>query len=174
MDLKKIFSSISPPYLHLVICDTREFANWSVPWLDLEKRDIVARIIRGKKCSTAKDLFNEFSAALQFPYYFGENWDALDECITDLEWIPGNGYLFFISDADKILPNSDRDFHILIDLLQKAGKEWAESHETDQNFPRSPKCFHVVFHCQPAFEHKMIEKLVNVKAEFSKISINKN
>ena len=43
--------------------------------------------IRGKRCKTEKLFFNEISASLQFPYYFGENWAALDECLCDLEWI---------------------------------------------------------------------------------------
>lgn len=171
MDMNKVFSSISPPYLHLIISGTREFANWSLPWTDSKKRDIVARIVRGKKCSTVKDLFNEISAALQFPYYFGENWDALDECITDLEWIPGNGYLLFIPDADMVLTNSGRDFQIFVDVLQNAGKEWAESQENNPDFPRPSKPFHVIFHCQPAFEDKVLDRLVKANADFSKIPI---
>jgi hypothetical protein len=29
----------------------------------------------------------EFAASFQFPYYFGENWPAFDECINDLSWL---------------------------------------------------------------------------------------
>lgn len=43
--------------------------------------------IRGKRCTTEMQFFYEISASMQFPYYFGENWAALDECLCDLEWI---------------------------------------------------------------------------------------
>jgi len=172
MKSNKTFSSIFLPYLHLVICDAREFANWSAAWRYSEKENAVARTVRGKKCSTAKELFNEFGAALQFPYYFGENWDAFNDCITDLEWIPGNEYLLFIPNAEKVLANADRDFRIFIDLLHKAGKEWAESQEDHPDFPRPSKPFHVVFHCEPDSKNKLLNRLNEVNAEFSEITID--
>jgi RNAse (barnase) inhibitor barstar len=33
-------------------------------------------------------LFDELDRRLQFPDYFGGNWDALWECICDLSWLP--------------------------------------------------------------------------------------
>jgi hypothetical protein len=31
--------------------------------------------------------------SLRFPAYFGHNWDAFEELITDLSWAPARGYL---------------------------------------------------------------------------------
>lgn len=43
--------------------------------------------LRGERCQTDKLFFNEISASFQFPPYFGKNWNALNDCLTDLEWL---------------------------------------------------------------------------------------
>ena len=43
--------------------------------------------INGKLCLTLNDFFREVSSSMRFPYYFGWNWDAFSECITDLDWL---------------------------------------------------------------------------------------
>ncbi|MCA9353487.1 barstar family protein [Candidatus Nomurabacteria bacterium] len=37
--------------------------------------------------NSKKDLFRSYAEALRFPGYFGFNWDALDECLSDFHWI---------------------------------------------------------------------------------------
>ena len=37
--------------------------------------------------NTSHNVFAFYSKALSFPDYFGWNWDAFDECITDLSWL---------------------------------------------------------------------------------------
>ena len=34
------------------------------------------------------DLLEELAAELRFPDYFGSNWNALEECVRDLSWLP--------------------------------------------------------------------------------------
>lgn len=71
-----------------------------------KQRGRVNRIIRGKRCTTEKELFQEFAAALQFPYYFGENWDAFDECISDLNWLDAERCSIAITNCDQLLAES--------------------------------------------------------------------
>ncbi len=56
----------------------------------------VARVVRGGRCSDKRRLLQEFAAALQFPHYFGNNWDAFDECMNDLSWIKGSRLVLLI------------------------------------------------------------------------------
>lgn len=67
-------------------------------------------VIDGNKCKTLQSFFKEIANALNFPDYFGENLDALDEMISDLEWIEEKSIViiimnynsFLIDDSDKI------------------------------------------------------------------------
>ncbi|MEH2414393.1 MAG: barstar family protein [Nostoc sp.] len=40
----------------------------------------------GKKINSKETFLSKAAEAMQFPTYFGVNWDAFDECITDLTW----------------------------------------------------------------------------------------
>ena len=41
--------------------------------------------VDGRNCETKSSLFSEFAGRLNFPDYFGRNWDAFDECMQDLQ-----------------------------------------------------------------------------------------
>ncbi|WP_024802343.1 barstar family protein [Nocardia sp. BMG51109] len=65
----------------------------------------LVRELRGAKMRTTEGVFDEFAAAFQFPYYFGENKDAFDECLRDLADFVGSapGYAVLIRDSDQLL-----------------------------------------------------------------------
>ncbi|MFF0542703.1 barstar family protein [Nocardia thailandica] len=65
----------------------------------------VVRELRGDRMRTVAGLFDEFAAAFQFPYYFGANKDAFDECLRDLDDFVGEapGYVAAVRDADGLL-----------------------------------------------------------------------
>ena len=98
------------------------------------------RVIRGVKCETLDALFNEVGAALQFPDYFGENWDALDECITDLEWMPAEWYLIHVDQVECVLPDDPADFRIFLRILLDAGRAWQDPAMRGMaDFPEAPR-----------------------------------
>jgi hypothetical protein len=57
--------------------------------------------------------------------YFGHNWDALHDCLTDLAWLPAPGYTLLFTDADALLRRRSTDFRALLDVLADVGKTWA-------------------------------------------------
>jgi hypothetical protein len=68
-------------------------------------------------------LLQRIAAALQFPDWFGGNWDALEDCLTDLSWAPAAGYVLLFEDAGR-LPADDR--RILVDVLAAAASHWSQ------------------------------------------------
>jgi RNAse (barnase) inhibitor barstar len=97
--------------------------------------------VQGKKCKTSAGLFNEFARALEFPDYFGHNWDALEECLADLEWLPAKGYVVLIADAQSVIPDDDEEYETLLEVLSDAGEAWSKGQTADGR--RAP--FHVFF-----------------------------
>ncbi|ALA60981.1 barstar family protein [Nitrospira moscoviensis] len=99
------------------------------------------RRIEGKKCATPAGVFKEFARALDFPDYFGHNWDALEECLADLEWLPAKGYVVLITDAHHVIPDDEEEYETLLEVLSDAGEAWSKGHTADGR--RAP--FHVFF-----------------------------
>ena len=82
--------------------------------------------IRGNRCKTEEDFFYEISASFQFPWYFGENWAAFDECICDLEWLDFQQLFIVIDDFSLVFGGDKKMQDILIKYLGIAVDYWNE------------------------------------------------
>ncbi|WP_068469972.1 barstar family protein [Candidatus Protochlamydia phocaeensis] len=65
------------------------------------------------------ELFNLFSTQLEFPLYFGANWDALYDCLRDLNWILENEILIIHEDIPlKVAESEEKKYlELLLDVL---------------------------------------------------------
>lgn len=70
---------------------------------------------RGKEA-----LLKEIAAALEFPSWFGHNWDALEDCLSDLSWHDAAGYLLVFDQAEP-----GDELGVLIDVLRSSAEYWA-------------------------------------------------
>ena len=68
-------------------------------------------------------LMQRIAAALQFPDWFGGNWDALEDCLADLSWSKAGGHVLMFEGAAD-LPADERG--ILVDILASVAASWAE------------------------------------------------
>jgi RNAse (barnase) inhibitor barstar len=94
--------------------------------------DAIEDALRGSPLSLARialqdvteksALLRRIAARLGFPAWFGENWDALEDCLTDLSWLEGEGYVV-VFEGFQFLPADE--LGVLIDVVISAAEFWA-------------------------------------------------
>ena len=82
--------------------------------------------IEGKNIGRKEQLLNHVATALHFPKGFGHNWDALEECLTDLEWVDAEGYVIYYDHIDPLLEKHPDQFETLVEILRDAVASWKE------------------------------------------------
>jgi hypothetical protein len=73
--------------------------------------------------TTSAALLDALSTVLRFPDYFGQNWNALDECIRDLSWLPPGNVV--VSHTDLPLADDRASLSIYLRILRDAVENWA-------------------------------------------------
>jgi hypothetical protein len=82
----------------------------------------VTRILLAGAADKA-DLLARLARAMHFPAWFGGNWDALEDCLTDLSWHKADGHVLLIEGASSLKAD---DFGVLADVLSSSARYWAE------------------------------------------------
>ena len=88
----------------------------------VSRDDAVMEALSGSGLAVARvdlsaPVFDAFSSALSFPDWFGRNWDALEDCLTDLSWRPAAGHV--------ILLEGGAGPALLAEVLAAAAEFWA-------------------------------------------------
>jgi hypothetical protein len=68
-----------------------------------------------------------FAAAGQFPDWIGANWDALQDALQDLSWIPAAGYVVLIDGWDTFAGGRQAEAAVLRQVLVSAAAWWSDA-----------------------------------------------
>lgn len=78
-------------------------------------------------CADKHDLMQRIAVALAFPPTFGDNWDALADCLGDLGWLANaSGYAWLFDHAGDLRDAAENDFDTLCGVLDDACKRWKD------------------------------------------------
>ena len=118
------------PWLHSAVGDASEMVD-ALRHLE-DKGTLTVRVIRGGKAGTEPKFFDEIAAALQFAPEFGENWDALLDCLSDTHWLNVKALVACILDGAYLLQEASPDqrshcrevFEEAARRLNKAGRSF--------------------------------------------------
>ncbi len=75
-------------------------------------------------CLDKTEFLARIAAALGFPGWFGHNWDAFFDCLTDLSWRPALGYVLIIEHATELQASGPEVFDTALAILGDAATVW--------------------------------------------------
>ena len=154
---KKILCNITEPWIIPIEIDKDNFEQQLNEFKSDTTNQNLIFLLNGNKMKNVNSLFNEFAIVLQFPSYFGKNWNAFDECINDLDWFYGENYIIVINEAQNILINDKiEEIEIFFKICKNSCIEWSKPLDLDEEWGRSGKPFH--FLLQFENKHKTIFK----------------
>ena len=121
----------SPPLLQLLPL-SGEAGAYRVPethvvalWDAAEGLDFIAVRIDLSDCTEAYALLVRVAQALKFPDWFGYNWDALADCLSDLEWLgDAGGYLLLFQGSAALHAAAPDEFATLIEVIDEVAAAW--------------------------------------------------
>jgi len=97
--------------------------------------------------------------------------DALDECLADLEWLPGAGYVLGVTETSRVLSDDQDRLPLLFKVLACSAEFWAS--EPDSQYTearrREPTPFHVILHTEKQNCQSLEEKLASLGYQTNQI-----
>jgi RNAse (barnase) inhibitor barstar len=85
-------------------------------------------------CTEKSELLARLAQALEFPAWFGHNWDALADCITDLGWRPAAGYVLILEQAAELQQVQPEVFDTALAILADTAAAWKARGATFRTF----------------------------------------
>jgi RNAse (barnase) inhibitor barstar len=167
MDEDLLFNT-GGPALSLLAATPSQVCDLMLAWIPAHREWDIFRV-RGEKSRDKATFLDELSAVLQFPYYFGFNWDAAWECITDLYWLKGASFLLIFDSAQHLLSASDDDFQVLLRSLADAHDAWHAVQSDFGEHGKQPTAFQSVLACAPEAVEELAQRLGDANATFTRL-----
>lgn len=61
---------------------------------------------------------------MKLPPHFGDNWDALADCLRDFEWLKSKGYVLHLAGGDAFAKAAADDYRTALAVLAEAATYW--------------------------------------------------
>lgn len=71
-----------------------------------------------------EDFLGDVCRAMKFPDWFGGNWDALADCLKDLSWVQGRGYVVILEKSKHFCAAHKHEFDEAMDVFAEASGYW--------------------------------------------------
>ncbi|MBW4692031.1 MAG: barstar family protein [Lyngbya sp. HA4199-MV5] len=80
--------------------------------------------LNGAGISDKTEFLQAIATAMSFPDYFGQNWDALEDCLTDLDWLNGDRIVLLYDQPDRFAQADSSEWLVALDILRSTVDYW--------------------------------------------------
>jgi Barstar (barnase inhibitor) len=102
-----------------------------ISFVELESlnRDCGAKLfyLDGNEIVDRASLLQQFATVMQFPEYFGHNWDALADCLTDLDEDEVDRHIIIIDRLDNFAIANPQQWLTFLDICKSTVKYWQDT-----------------------------------------------
>jgi hypothetical protein len=106
----------------------------------------LAFVIHLRGIENEENLLQELSSKLEFPIYFGYNWNAVFDCLRDFHWIKQKKVILIHDDFPLL---DEKTLGLYLQILLDAANDWEK---TDKH------CLEIIF---PKSAEKLLYKYLN-------------
>ena len=82
--------------------------------------------LSGRSIVDKASFLHASARAMTFPAYFGRNWDAFEECLTDLTWLHSAGFLLLYDEPAHFASHSPSEWQTALAILQASADAWRQ------------------------------------------------
>lgn len=91
---------------------------------DARPTGVPLAVLDGDAAASRAGFFAEAARVLSLPAYFGRNWDALYDCLTDPSWLPGAGCVIFYDGFGRLARDEPEQWQTGLTVLREACAFW--------------------------------------------------
>lgn len=113
-------TGLSAPWVHLVSKSEADLLRDRAT-----EEDVLVVELDGSKMRTLDGLFAEYMRAFSFAEYFGWNWNAFDDRMYDLKWLPARKYLTIVSCSAELLSEERWELATYLRHVELISKRWS-------------------------------------------------
>ena len=84
-------------------------------------------ILDGTKITDRATLLQQFDTVMEFPEYFGHNWDALKDCLTELDGHEIDRYIISIDRLEQFTTNDPTQWTNFMDVCKSVIEYWQDT-----------------------------------------------
>jgi RNAse (barnase) inhibitor barstar len=92
----------------------------------LAPHNILGRVIDASRLGTKADLLRAVATAFAFPSHYGQNFDALIDCWSDMSWLPAKGYVGIVLGAEAFRRKDPTAYETFIEVCDDVAERWRE------------------------------------------------
>ena len=74
---------------------------------------------------TRTTFLSRIAEALEFPDWFGRNWDAFFDCLADLSWLPAGGHVLVLLNAAEMRAHAPETLDTAMLIMRDAASVWS-------------------------------------------------